>query len=888
MMRHPNPLTICLLALLIVVASSITPIQFTIPSSHAFSTSNATGTTELITKGLGGMPPDGGATYTDISANGRFVAFSSFAGNLVPNDTNGIDDVFVYDRQEKKMDRVTVATDGTQANDTIDNSSVWFDMSANGRYVALATKASTLASGDTNGVADIYLRDVVNRTTERLVAMPTTQQGIGITWSPSISDDGKYIAFGASSPMDIGVFRTGHNVYVVNTETKVITAVPLQLSDGPPGTISTVSISGNGRFVIFMSDKSLVPAGVPNNHNLYVYDRDTGAFELANRKSDGSAGSVGWVSPSGEIAISADGRYVVFQSLESLTQDGDNTAMNIYLRDRSNNVTKRVTSGIDGKTPNGLSVRPSISPDGRFISFTSLASNLVPNDSNQSSDAFIHDHAKNETHRVNLATDGTTPLGGSLVRTAVSLNGQYVSFVSGYNVYVRDLTFKLSLPFPHKENEDSLTKPKRVWSFFDHEYPVGEVASANKTLRKFTGELLNGTQSRCNPGNSCYSGHGGIDFSFGLPVGTPVYAAADGKLSYEDQANCGGNIVNIVHEGKYQTVYAHLNSDQYLKKAGEVKRGERIGSVGKTGGCAKGAHLHFAVFVDHNNDGSFSDNELVDPYGWQDLKTPDPWEQKSGSKSTWLWDFASPFRVEVAAGREAVLTATTGVRVQVPANAMTSSATLGYTIAPEPGTGSSIQVAEMVSTATPTVGSGQTFQLTAASNEGVPVITLNAPISINVSYGAEVASYSDTSTLTLYRWDNNQNTWIPLVTNHDSDSRQASATTAQLGLFSLRARPLKPAPVITQIDPTVLGGHGDVELSITGRNFTPSSWVNVGEGAASVRYISPTTLIVTFPHPGVAGTYGMTVTNPDGQTAILEDAVTVTGSTYLPLVNSAR
>ena len=148
------------------------------------------GHTERISWTPDGLQPDAGS-YSSVSADGRYVAFYTPASNLVPDDTNGVFDVFVRDRFTGTVERVSVASDGTQGNDA----SVWPSISADGRYVAFYTPASNLVPGDTNGEFDVFVRDMKTGVVDRVSVASDGTQGNGASVWPSISGDGRYVAF---------------------------------------------------------------------------------------------------------------------------------------------------------------------------------------------------------------------------------------------------------------------------------------------------------------------------------------------------------------------------------------------------------------------------------------------------------------------------------------------------------------------------------------------------------------------------------------------------------------------------------------------------------------------------------------------------------------------
>jgi Tol biopolymer transport system component len=218
--------------------------------------------TILVSVGLGGRPADDVSWAPSVSADGRFVAFASFASNLVPGDTNGTSDVFVRDLRAGTTTRVSVGTGGGQANDT----SVTPSISADGRFVAFASYASNLVPDDTNRGWEVFVRDRYARTTTRISVGPGGRQVHGNSDGPSISADGRFVAFASDASDLVARDTNGERDIFVHDRRKHQT---MRVSVGPRGLQANSgsewpSISPEGGFVGFRSHATNL---VPNDTN---------------------------------------------------------------------------------------------------------------------------------------------------------------------------------------------------------------------------------------------------------------------------------------------------------------------------------------------------------------------------------------------------------------------------------------------------------------------------------------------------------------------------------------------------------------------------------------------------------------------------------------------
>ena len=317
---------------------------------------------------------EGGFTFPAISADGNVVAFSSTADNLVAGDTNLHPDIFVHDATTGTTTRVSVASEGTEGNDA----SLFPSISADGRFVAFSSSAANLVADDSNGQRDIFVHDRTTGETTRVsvpsAGLPDTEGNQRAEFNPSISADGRFVAFASRAT----------NLIAVET--------------------------ANTR-----------------NPDIFVHDRTTGETTRVSAAAGGANPDGASSSP----ALSGDGRFVVFSSAATNLVAGDtNGASDIFVVDRQTDTTTRVSVATGGTEADaGPNISPAISDDGSVVAFASGATNLVAGDTNDQSDVFVHELATGTTTRVSVASDGSEADNFS-VQPALSADGAVVAFDS--------------------------------------------------------------------------------------------------------------------------------------------------------------------------------------------------------------------------------------------------------------------------------------------------------------------------------------------------------------------------------------------------------------------------------------------------------------------------
>ena len=372
-----------------------------------------------------GTQANGGSTGTSISADGRYVAFASDASNLVVADTNEMYDVFVHDRRNDETSRISLASDGTQAN----GYSFGVSISADGRFVAFTSQASNLVLGDTNEMRDIFVHDRQSGETTRVSVASDGTQADGNSFYASISADGRYVAF-ASDASNLIVSDTNgmYDVFIHDRQMGETIRISVA-SDGTQavGFSSYSSISADGCHVAFLSVSDNLVAEDTNSYaDIFVHDCQSGETTRISVATDGSQAN----KDSFLASVSADGRYVAFESDASNLVIGDtNSVQDIFVHDRQTGETTRVSLASDGSQANDDSYGAIISVDGRYVAFSSSASNLVAGDTNWIDDIFVHDRQAGATIRIPSSPPGFQPNALSY-SPSISANSRIIAFYS--------------------------------------------------------------------------------------------------------------------------------------------------------------------------------------------------------------------------------------------------------------------------------------------------------------------------------------------------------------------------------------------------------------------------------------------------------------------------
>lgn len=298
--------------------------------------------TRWITRGLNGEYPNETSLVPTISADGRYIVYMSRAGNLVEGDTNNAQDIFLYDQKTQQTTLISMATDGTKGN----NFSTRPVISADGQFVAYTSFSDNLVPNDTNQTGDVFVYTIATGETTRVSVGTEGQQADAFSELPTLSNNGQWIVFDSAAT----------NLSTEDTNT-------------------TCDNNGDKKFE-------------ENCRDVYLYDQQSGTVQRVSVSSGGA--ETDKLSLSGHI--SGDGSTVVFASAGAGLVENDNNEMyDIFIKDLESGELTRIVNleGEEGNFNTGIisnpfGLRPNfdLSDDGRYIVFSSLASNFVEGDTN--------------------------------------------------------------------------------------------------------------------------------------------------------------------------------------------------------------------------------------------------------------------------------------------------------------------------------------------------------------------------------------------------------------------------------------------------------------------------------------------------------------------------
>ncbi len=402
------------------------------------------GAVERISTSSSGASANGTSQRPSLSADGRYVVFDSDASNLVTGDTNGEIDVFRKDRQTGTTIRISTDSSGTQGDDLSRVSSVTSD----GRYIAFSSEATNLVAADTNATGDIFLKDTMTDTTTRVSTDSSGTEANGHSGTTYITPDGRYVFFNSSASNLVAGDTNGvDDVFRKDLDT----GTTIRVSEGTGGVQANdwsgidyfgIRASDDGRYVVFNSlATNLAVEDTNGQGDVFLKDLTTGTLTVLNTSSSGVYGN----SASGGGTMTPDGTKVVFHSTSSNLVAGDtNGTWDVFVKDVSTGTTTLASSTSSGAIGNGISSNGFIASDGQTIAFWSDATNFVSGDTNGAYDVFLKNLQTGDITRISSDADGEQLSGASYVE-GMSADGRYVSFYTAAALDASDSNSQIDL-----------------------------------------------------------------------------------------------------------------------------------------------------------------------------------------------------------------------------------------------------------------------------------------------------------------------------------------------------------------------------------------------------------------------------------------------------------
>jgi len=384
--------------------------------------SGENGLTDRVSFAANGSQVTLNCAEPDVTPDGRYVAYSTVEA-LLPEDVNGLRDVYVYDRQSGNLICASVSTFGFYGNGDASAPS----LSADGQWVAFQSSASNLIGFDNNGASDVFLKDLQSGFLHRLSgAGGGIVAASGASHDPSVSDDGRYVAFHSSAPDLVPGDTNGEqDVFVYDLQLSTVTLASFDLWGGPTnGASYSASISGDGQRVAFVSEATDMALFDDNGvADVYLYTQGSPVIGFLSQSWAGAANGSSY-----RPSISGDGQRVVFESQASdLVPGDDNGVSDVFLWQAFQ--MQLVSAGMGGEVGDAFSGHPDISPDGRYAVFRSYASNLVPVSAIYG-EVFVRDLDVGRTWLVSRPTGVTELANGLSRRPAVAEAAALVVFES--------------------------------------------------------------------------------------------------------------------------------------------------------------------------------------------------------------------------------------------------------------------------------------------------------------------------------------------------------------------------------------------------------------------------------------------------------------------------
>lgn len=373
-----------------------------------------------------GQARAGDSSNASLFANNQKLIFESVANNLVANDTNNQSDIFVKNLATGAIDRISTDSNGQQAVGVSSQASV----SQNNNFAVFTSSAANLVSGDNNNKADIFRKNLTTGQTIRVSTNVTGVEADGASKEAQLSADGSTVVFTSSATNLIsGDTNSKDDIYYKNLTTGVVERVSMSsASEQANGDSYKAYFSADGNKVVFVSSASNLIVGDTNNV-ADIFIKDLATKEVIRINVDKFATQAN--GNSDDARFSADSTKVLFSSdATNLVANDTNGVRDIFVKDLLTDDLIRVTTNKNGEQANGVSYNAQFSPDGRRVVFSSLASNLVADDTNGVVDVFVKDLDTGEVTRISRNNDGQQGNAFSGGAVSFSSDGTQVVFES--------------------------------------------------------------------------------------------------------------------------------------------------------------------------------------------------------------------------------------------------------------------------------------------------------------------------------------------------------------------------------------------------------------------------------------------------------------------------
>ena len=421
------------------------------------------GTTVLVTVAKTGLPSVAGGFGPTVSADGRFVGFASAGNDLVDGDTNGAVDVFLRDMVAGTTTMVSATQTGAPGDlsSGLTSSSGAHEISDDGRYVAFTSNATNLVPTPNNGKQQVYVKDMLTGVVTRASVDASNAAGNDTSSVPALSGNGRVVAF-VSQAANFSLVSTSHTgqLFVRDLETATTTLESVTSAGTPTLSrpASAPALSFDGRYLAFESQAQLEPRDRDiGTWDVFLRDRALHTTTLASLSANAIAGA-----DSRAPSISADGRWVGFQSLDDTLVGGDvNHLVDVFLYDRTTEAVTLVSQNDAGQQTNAPSTSASVSSDGRFVLLMTSASNLVTSPTSTGSQLYVRDMRTNDAPVVTLGADESL------------LEGQRLSRLASFSDQDASISWSATVDYGDGSGSAALTLAADKTFTLDHLYKPG-------------------------------------------------------------------------------------------------------------------------------------------------------------------------------------------------------------------------------------------------------------------------------------------------------------------------------------------------------------------------------------------------------------------------------